>query len=76
MHAPLGIHQRVQFVHDDALKAGEHPPALFGGQQKIQGFRRDDENLRGMLGLPGAFCGGGVPGAHGGLHLLFQPQAL
>ena len=76
MHAPLGIHQRVQFVHDDALKAGEHPPALFGGQQKIQGFRRGDENLRGMLGLPGAFCGGGVPGAHGGLHLLFQPQAL
>ena len=61
--AALGFGQRVNFVDDDPLHAGEHARRILVGGQQGEAFRRRQQDMRRVGALAFFLRGGGVAGA-------------
>ena len=62
----LVVGDGVDFVEYDGMNVFQSPAPALGGQQDVQGLGRGNENVRRLLGHPGAFRLLGVAGPHRG----------
>ena len=64
MGAALVAGNRVDLIHDHRLCRAENMPALFGGQQDVERFRRRNQDVRRAFDHEAALGGGRVARSH------------